>query len=66
MKDFDWSKARRNKDALRERNELESFARKLGQLDRMRERSQAVKAGRVRRSASARGRPVSVSARRKK
>ena len=47
MNDAEWSKVRRDKDALRETNANRPFAEKLVQLDRLRERSQAMKAGRL-------------------
>jgi hypothetical protein len=66
MKEFDWSRVRRDKDALRAHNAGLSFAEKLRQLDRLRERSEAMKAGTP--AASTRGarRTRSAVARRKK
>ncbi|HVT38645.1 MAG TPA: hypothetical protein VHE78_06365 [Gemmatimonadaceae bacterium] len=66
MKKFDWLKVRRDKDALRARNAGLSFAEKLRQLDRLRERSQAMKAGVPIDSSRAAGRTRSAVARRKK
>lgn len=62
----DWSKTRREKDALRERNAGESFADKLRTLDRLRERSHAMKDGTPRESSRSVGRRESPEARRKK
>jgi hypothetical protein len=66
MKEFDWSKVRRDKDALHARNAALSFAEKLRQLDRLRERSQAMKAGMPLGSSREAARTRSGVARRKK
>jgi hypothetical protein len=61
MNDAEWSKVRRDKDAFRQTNANRPFAEKLVQLDRLRERSQAMKAGRLKHamveSARTRGAP---------
>jgi hypothetical protein len=66
MKEFDWPRARRDKDALRERNAGKSFADKLRQLDRLRERSQAMKGAKPLASSRAGARTGTSGARRKK
>jgi hypothetical protein len=66
MKEFDWSGARRDKKMLRKRNAGRSFADKLRDLDRLRERSEAMKAAKPRDSSRAGVRKGSLGAPRKK
>lgn len=67
MKDTDWRRIRDEKNAVRQRNAEKPFAEKLTQLDRLRERSAAIRGGRdvatVRGEASTGG---TAAARRKK
>lgn len=43
MSSFDWKDVQRDKDAFRERSAAGSFGEKLSKLDRMKERSAALK-----------------------
>ena len=66
MKPVDWTDIRREKELLRERNANESFAEKLRTLDRLRERSEAMRATKLRGSSRPRATAHEVTARRKK
>jgi hypothetical protein len=66
MKEFDWPSARRDKDALREGNAGKSFADKLRQLDRLRERAEAMKGAKPLGSSRPGVRTGTAGARRKK
>lgn len=66
MKDSGWSKTRRDKNTLRAHNASESFEHKLEQLDRLRERSQAMQGGTARGATHAGARSGATGARRKK
>jgi len=62
---FDWKRVRRDKEAFRERSAAGSFGEKLSKLDRMRERSAALRPA-VTRAGCSTAKPVSTGSLRKK